>query len=103
MIAKFKNSSNPVFYINYAHARINQVFKKANLTINDVRDEKFKDLNDDAINLVYEALLLPSIINEAFDKRDMKKITDYLYSLASSVHKFYNERSEERRVGKECK
>ncbi|WP_419763780.1 MAG: arginine--tRNA ligase [Arcobacter sp.] len=88
---KNQDSSNPVFYINYAHARINQVFKKANLTTNDVKDEKFENLNEDAINLVYESLLLPAIINEAFEKRDMQKITDYLYSLASSVHKFYNE------------
>ena len=88
---KNQDSSNPVFYINYAHARINQVFKKANLTVNDVKDEKLDVLNEDAINLVYEALLLPSVLNEAFEKRDMQKITDYLYFLASSVHKFYNE------------
>jgi arginyl-tRNA synthetase len=88
---KNQDSSNPVFYINYAHARINQVFKKANLTVNDVKDEKLDVLNEDSINLVYEALLLPSVLNEAFEKRDMQKITDYLYFLASSVHKFYNE------------
>jgi arginyl-tRNA synthetase len=88
---KNQDSSNPVFYINYAHARINQVFVKANLTPKDVINEKFGDLNEDSINLIYEALLLPTVISEAFDKRDMQKITDYLYTLASSVHKFYNE------------
>jgi len=88
---KNQDSSNPVFYINYAHARINQVFKKANLSPSDVLNEKFDILNEDSINLVYESLLLPSILNEAFEKRDMQKITDYLYNLASSVHKFYNE------------
>ncbi|MGB5919963.1 arginine--tRNA ligase [Arcobacter sp.] len=88
---KNQDSSNPVFYINYAHARINQVFVKANLTPKDVINEKFGDLNEDSINLIYEALLLPTIISEAFEKRDMQKITDYLYNLASSVHKFYNE------------
>ncbi len=88
---KNQDSSNPVFYINYAHARINQVFKKANLSPKDVVDEKFDGLNEDSMNLVYEALLLPTVLNEAFDKRDMQKITDYLYNLAASVHKFYNE------------
>ncbi|ADG92083.1 arginyl-tRNA synthetase [Arcobacter nitrofigilis DSM 7299] len=88
---KNQDSSNPVFYINYAHARINQVFVKANLTPKDVLNEKFGDLNEDSINLIYEALLLPTVISEAFEKRDMQKITDYLYNLASSVHKFYNE------------
>jgi arginyl-tRNA synthetase len=87
---KNQDSSNPIFYINYAHARINQVFKKAELTLEDVKDVNFDNLNEDGLNLVYESLLLNSIINEAFDKREMQKITEYLYSLASSVHRFYN-------------
>jgi arginyl-tRNA synthetase len=88
---KNQDSSNPIFYINYAHARINQVFAKAGITFEDIKDVDFKNLNQDGLNLVYESLLLGSILNEAFVKRDMQKITEYLYSLASSVHKFYNE------------
>ena len=88
---KNQDSSNPIFYINYAYARINQVFKKAEKSFDDVLDETYDDLNQDALNLVYESLLLPSVLNEAFNKRDMQKITDYLYSLSSSVHRFYNE------------
>ncbi|GGD31193.1 arginine--tRNA ligase [Malaciobacter pacificus] len=88
---KNQDSSNPIFYINYAHARINQVFNKAELSQNDVLNESFENLNQDGLNLVYESLLLQSVLNEAFTKREMQKITDYLYSLASSVHKFYNE------------
>jgi len=90
-LLKNNDSSNPVFYINYAHARINQLFKKAELNVEDVKDATIEDINQDAKNLVYEALLLGTILNEAFDKRDMQKITDYLHSLAASVHKFYNE------------
>lgn len=88
---KNQDSSNPIFYINYAHARINQVFKKAEVTLEDIKDVDFSNLNQDGLNLVYESLLLESILVEAFTKRDMQKITEYLYSLASSVHKFYNE------------
>ena len=88
---KNQDSSNPIFYINYAHARINQVFKKAEINIEDIKNVDFSTLNQDGLNLVYESLLLESILVEAFTKRDMQKITEYLYSLASSVHKFYNE------------
>jgi arginyl-tRNA synthetase len=88
---KNQDSSNPIFYINYAHARINQVFKKAEITQEEIKDIDIKDLNQDGLNLVYESLLLESILVEAFTKRDMQKITEYLYNLASSVHKFYNE------------
>lgn len=92
-IDKLKNqdSSNPIFYINYAYARINQVFKKADKSFDDVLDISYEGLNQDALNLVYESLLLPTVLSEAFSKRDMQKITDYLYSLASSIHRFYNE------------
>lgn len=88
---KNNDSSNPIFYINYAHARINQLFKKAKLNVNDIKNESFDTLNQDAIDLAYQALLLPTILEEAFAKRDMQKITDYLYSLASLVHRFYSE------------
>ena len=88
---KNQDSTNPIFYINYAHARINQVFKKAELDIADVQNEKFDNLNQDGLNLIYESLLLGTVLEEAFTKRDMQKVTDYLYSLASSVHRFYND------------
>ena len=88
---KNHDSSNPTFYINYAHARINKLFKKANKTPSDVKDVEFTNINQDALNLLYEALLLHAILEEGFIKRDMQKITDYLHGLAASVHKFYNE------------
>ncbi|MCK5111491.1 MAG: arginine--tRNA ligase [Arcobacteraceae bacterium] len=88
---KNQDSSNPVFYINYAHARINQLFKKAELNFDDVKDASLEGINQDTKDMVYEALLLPSILEEAFDKRDMQKVTDYLQSLSASVHRFYNE------------
>ena len=88
---KNQDSSNPIFYINYAHARINQVFVKSNLSFEDIKNESFEKLNSEALNLVYESLLLKSVLEDAFSKRDMQKITEYLCNLASSVHKFYNE------------
>lgn len=88
---KKQDSSNPIFYINYAHARINQLFVKSSYSYEDIKNENFESLNSQAISLVYEALLLNSVLEDAFLKKDMQKITEYLYSLASNVHKFYNE------------
>jgi arginyl-tRNA synthetase len=90
-LLKNNDSSNPVFYINYAHARINQLFKKAEVSFDAVVDESIDGVNQDAKDLVYESLLLGNILEDAFEKRDMQKITDYLHSLSASVHKFYNE------------
>ena len=87
---KNNDSSNPVFYIYYAHARINQLFAKAEVKPEDVVDAPIDSINQDAKDLVYESLLLSTVLNDAFEKRDMQKITDYLNSLSASVHKFYN-------------
>ncbi|QOG11679.1 arginine--tRNA ligase [Arcobacter sp. FWKO B] len=88
---KNQDSSNPIFYINYAHARINQLFGKANLSTEQIKDFILSDeISQEAKDLLYEALLLPDILNESFNKRDFQKITDYLYNLSSSIHKFYN-------------
>ena len=88
---KNKDSSNPIFYINYAHARINQIFKKAKITQNDVINFKFDNLDENSTNLIIESLLLPSVLNDAFDKKEIQKVTEYLYSLSSLLHKYYNE------------
>ena len=88
---KQEDSSNPIFYINYAHARINQVFKKSGKTIEDIKDVKLENLNDDAANLLYSALLLPEVLEDAFETRQLQKITEYLKTLSATLHKFYNE------------
>lgn len=86
-----KDSSNPIFYIQYAHARIHQIFKKSTININNIKDFKLDGLNDDGLNLLCEALMLENILKEAFIKRDIQKITNYLYNLSSLFHRFYSE------------
>jgi arginyl-tRNA synthetase len=88
---KNQDSTNPIFYINYAHARINQLFQKAGVDIKDIIEYQIEEnIPQNAKDLLYEALLLEDVLNEAFEKRDFQKITDYLYFLSSFVHKFYN-------------
>ncbi|MCD8212947.1 MAG: arginine--tRNA ligase [Campylobacter sp.] len=88
---KKEDSSNPIFYINYAHARINQIFTKAGKSVSDIVNANFIDLDDSAKNLLFEALTLPEILQDAFTSRQLQKVPDYLKSLAASFHKFYNE------------
>ena len=88
---KKEDSSNPVFYINYAHARINQVFLKAKKTRKDTINADIKLLDDKALNLLFEALNLESVLSDCFESRSLQKLSDYLKNLASLFHKFYNE------------
>lgn len=86
-----EDSSNPVYYINYAHARIHQVFAKAGKKIDDVMKADLQSLNQDGVNLLFEALNLKAVLNDAFEARALQKIPDYLKNLAANFHKFYNE------------
>ncbi|WP_276882286.1 arginine--tRNA ligase [Campylobacter cuniculorum] len=88
---KKQDNSNPIFYINYAYARINQVFVKANKNIKDITQANFDSLSDEGINLAFESLNLESVLKDAFETRALHKITDYLKNLATNFHKFYNE------------
>ncbi|MDR2081225.1 MAG: arginine--tRNA ligase [Campylobacteraceae bacterium] len=90
-ILKQNDSSNPIYYINYAHARINQLFSKSGKTKEDIINAKLFDLNESAQNLLFNALLLPEILEDVFESRQIQKLTDFLKFLASLLHKFYNE------------
>jgi arginyl-tRNA synthetase len=48
-----------------------------------------KGLNEDADGLLFEALLLPEVIEDAFMTRQVQKLPEYLKSLAARLHKFY--------------
>ncbi len=87
---KKQDSSNPIFYINYAHARINQLLEKSSLTKNELQNIELKDMNEDEKSLLFNALLLKEVLNDAYDSRQLQKLTEYLKNLASSLHQFYN-------------
>ncbi|CAA6801242.1 MAG: Arginyl-tRNA synthetase (EC [uncultured Campylobacterales bacterium] len=87
---KAQDSSNPVFYINYAHARINQIIDKSEFKENEFETCEITTTNKDALDLLFLALGLEDVLLNAFSSRELQKIHEYLYSLASSFHKFYN-------------
>ncbi len=87
---KKEDSSNPVYYINYAHARINQVIAKSGKNIESLSDVKFSSLDESAENLLFNALLLPEVLEDVFNQKAPQKLADYLKTLAGSLHKFYN-------------
>lgn len=87
---KKEDSSNPIYYINYAYARINTMFEKAGVTRDDVVDESLGGLGEEELLLLFEALLLPQVLEDSFSKREMQRVTEYLKNLASMFHSFYN-------------
>jgi arginyl-tRNA synthetase len=48
-----------------------------------------KNLGENADTLLFDALLLPEVVEDAFNSRQVQKLPDYLKALAASLHKFY--------------
>ena len=85
-----QDSSNPNYYVNYAHARICSIFANANKTYDEMVEVELKNLNSDEKDLLFLALQLPFVLEESFINREPHRLTNYLIDLASEFHKFYN-------------
>ncbi len=86
---KKEDNSNPVYYINYAHARIYSLFEKAGKSQKSVFGAGLDGLDEEAYDLLFTALLLPEVLEDAFESRQLQKVTEYLKQLAGMYHKFY--------------
>ncbi len=87
---KKEDSSNPSYYVNYAHARIRSIFRNKGIEYDDVRDVKLTNLTQDEKDLLFLALQLPYVLEDAFVNREPHRLTNFLIDLASEFHKFYN-------------
>jgi len=87
---KKQDSTNPIFYINYAHARINQLLEKSNFSHDEIVETKLENMSEDEKNLLFNSLLLNEVLNDAYNSRQLQKLSDYLKNLASLLHQFYN-------------
>jgi arginyl-tRNA synthetase len=86
---KRQDSSNPIYYVQYAHARIQTLIAKSEKSMEEIMASRLHGLSADADGLLFEALLLPEIIDDAFESRQAQKLPDYLKALAARLHKFY--------------
>ena len=93
-LAKKESSENPVFYLQYAHARICSIFREAEKRgINfDPEKSKMESLNNqESIILIKMMLKFPEEINSAAESLEPHRIPTYLLRLAQAFHKFYTE------------
>lgn len=86
---KRQDNSNPVYYVQYAHARIKTLISKSECTLDQIMESNLHGLSADADGLLFEAMLLPEIVDDAFESRQVQKLPDYLKGLAARLHKFY--------------
>ena len=93
-LVKRKDSENPVYYVQYAHARVCSLFKKAseeNIQLPEHPGLVLQRLVlDEEIDLIRKIAEFPSLIEEIADDLGPHRLTYYLPELASSFHSYYN-------------
>lgn len=91
-LAKSQSNENPVYYIQYAHARICQVFKQAQEKgfNTDCVVEKITINDEQAIKLAILLAKYPDVIERAAIAREPHQIAYYLKDLAQGLHSYYN-------------
>jgi arginyl-tRNA synthetase len=94
-LAKKESSENPVFYLQYAHARICSLFRKAeelNMAYNaEKASAAHVENNEEAAALMKLLAKFPEETADAAEKFEPHRITTYLMKVAQSFHRFYTE------------
>ena len=93
-LAAKQSSENPVYYVQYAHARICSIIKKAEaqgITLRTPTDEELNLLStEEERDLIRHLSALTDEIIASAKAYDPAKITHYVVELATLFHKFYN-------------
>lgn len=93
-LAKERSSKNPVYYIQYAHARICSILKKLKIKTEKlkIKTEKLELLTHlSELNLIKQLIKLPEIIEDTVNDYQVQRIPRYAYNLAESFHQFYRD------------
>ena len=93
-LARKQSAENPVYYVQYAHARISSILRKAAAEGLTAADSLAGGLvgDDVAGGLAKELLRLPDIVRDAAAARETQAITTYATELATTLHAFYRDR-----------
>ena len=87
-----KSKENPVFYVQYAYARINSVFRLLNLNLEDkisIKNE-IDNFNKYEIEILKKVAEWPRCIEISSNKFEPHRIPFYLYELATLFHSYWN-------------
>ncbi|GGH87035.1 arginyl-tRNA synthetase [Pullulanibacillus pueri] len=91
-LALSKSNENPVFYVQYAHARICSMLKKAEgYDREDFNGYTFKHIDSEKeIELLKKLGEFPEAVVEAAERLAPQRLTNYVFELAAALHSFYN-------------
>lgn len=94
-LAKAQSSENPVYYVQYAHARICSILRKAQesgVRVPSAADADLTVLKEEPeVDLIKKLAEFPELVAEAGLAREPHRLTRYAQDLAAIFHKFYTE------------
>ena len=95
---KEKTKDNPVFYVQYAYARINSLLRTLNITLLkkvdlDENNFNFNQMEEKIIRKIFE---WPKIIESASKQFDLHKIPFYLYEVSTLFHAYWSKGNEDK-------
>ena len=94
-LAVTQANENPVFYVQYAHARCCSIFREmesqgiVQTEIGETQSELISD--PESLQLIRHLAEYPEVVLNSAEKREPHRLTHYLYELAGLFHGFYNE------------
>ena len=95
-LAKRQSSENPVFYVQYAHARISSIFEQARQAGIPVEDSAFRTAEierlaaAEELALIKQVVQFSEVIEESVKGLEPHRIVFYLAELAGEFHRYYN-------------
>ena len=91
-LARSQSSENPVYYVQYAHARIQSILRKAaEADGGDPGDPLAAPADPSEKALVSKLLAFPAEVHEAAEKRAPHRICAYASEVAAAFHAFYRD------------
>ena len=90
-LAKQQTPENPVYYIQYAHARVHSMNKKAKEASIQPKQRDFSLLNEEEeLDLIKKLARFSDTLGYCYEQIDPYALTAYLQELATTFHKFYD-------------
>jgi arginyl-tRNA synthetase len=93
-LAKEQSESNPVYYVQYAHARISSILAKckARRAKYKISIQNLKLLNHPSeLNLIKQLIRFPEVVEDAARDYQVQKLSQYAVDLATCLHQFYRD------------
>jgi arginyl-tRNA synthetase len=88
-LAKEKSEKNPVYYVQYAYARINSILKKSKTQSSNAKLSLL--VHPSELGLIKELIKVPEIVEDTANDYQVQRLPHYAIDVATAFHRFYTD------------